>query len=193
MKKIALTIIILLLGGCATKSLPPIKKYSISKSLKVKKIADKKCKNVNISLFQSSDEILSKKIIYQKGLEKNYYYFSRWFEAPDLMVSKLIYDFFKSSSVCKESYLMMDKLNPQYTLNGKIIEFGQKFDKNGSFGVVDIMCYIENSQNDIVAQKEFISIKKAPGNNAKGGIEAINKASNEVALKILKWFQDSIN
>ncbi|NPA73451.1 MAG: hypothetical protein GXO12_01950 [Epsilonproteobacteria bacterium] len=194
-KKISiLTVILFLTVGCAVKPLPPTKRYRIkSDDIKIKSFSKPVgCDSINISFVDSDDKIMSKDIIYVKGLEKNRYYFSKWFETPNLMLTKLLFQSVKKSGICKNVYYMMDDLNPKYTLNSKILEFDQVFDNNSSYAVADILFYIVDGDSNIIAEKEFRVFKKSPSNDAAGGVKSLSSATNDIIEKTLSWMRNSM-
>ncbi len=194
MKKNIIFILLIILEGCAVKPLPATKKYTIGQNIDIEKISTtSKCLNINIAFPQSSAEILSKNIIYVKGLEKNRYYFSRWFESPNLMISKLLYKVFKKVSICKNIYYMMPKESIPFNLESKILEFDQVFEGKSSKGVVDIIFYITDKNGNILSQKEFRVEKNSLSNNAKGGVEALSKATKEIIEKAVVWANGQIS
>ncbi len=192
MKKYILLSFLIVFSGCAVKTLPPVKKYSIEKDINIKKFKDDKCGSVNISFMQSCDVLMSKNMIYSKGLEKNSYYFSRWFQPPPAMLTNLIYKTIKDSDICKDTYFQMPNIQTNYTLHSKLLEFDQRFYDAKSYGVVDIIFYITDKKGSIVTRKEFSITVKARSNDAMGGVEAINKASNIVSKEVAYWFFKSI-
>ncbi len=192
MKKNILLLFLIVFSGCSIKTLPPVKKYSIEKNINIKKFKNDKCNTINIAFMQSSDILMSKNMIYSKGLEKNSYYFSEWFQVPSVMLTNLIYQTMKDSDICKDVYYQMPSFQTDYTLHSKLLEFDQRFDDTKSYGIVDVLFYITDKKNHIIAQKEFSVVSKATSNNAIGGVKAINKASNILIKKVICWIFKSI-
>jgi ABC-type uncharacterized transport system auxiliary subunit len=185
---------IILFAGCSTKSLPPITKYTIDESIDVDILPVKvgNCKSIKIGFPQSSDEIFSKNIIYQKGLQKNGYYFSKWFETPNEMLYKLVLSSLQKSKICK--MILPEEMDTfaQYSLGINILDFSQIFTKNGSHAMVKVLFYIKDKKGNIKAQKLFDEVAKCKSDDAKGAVDALNKASKKLDLELVKWLANAI-
>lgn len=186
---------IILFAGCATKSLPPIEKYTIDESFDVgvSTAYVTNCKSIKIDFPQSSNEIFSKNIIYQKGLQKNGYYFSKWFETPNVMLYKLILSSLQKRKVCKMILPEEIDISAQYSLGSTILDFSQNFTKNGSYARAKVLFYIKDNKGDIKAQRLFNKVVKCKSNDAKGAVDALNTASKNMALALVEWLESTIN
>ncbi len=193
-KILLIFLIIVLLAGCNTKTLPPIKKYTIDDKIDIAIATDKipECKNIKISFPQSSNEIFSKNIIYQKGLQKNSYYFSKWYETPNEMLYKLVLFSLQKKEICKMILPEDISISTQYDLNSNILDFSQKFINKQSYGEVKILFYVKNSKGDLIAQKLFDEIVKCKSKDAKGGVGALNKASKKITLSLIGWLENIV-
>ena len=183
-----LFLIFLLLGGCATKTLPPIKKYTIDENIKKITLHIKNCKSLKVEFPKSSDEIFSKNIIYKIGLEKNSYYFSKWYETPNEMIYKSVLFFLQNSKACKSVFPDDFDGNVDYTLNINIMEFIQKFIFDKSYVQIKVLFFIKN-KNRIIAQKLFNVIEQCKSNDAVGGVEAFDKASKKLIKRVALWLE----
>lgn len=188
MKISYLFLIILLFGGCATKTLPPIKKYTIDENIKNITFHVKKCKSLKVEFPKSSDEIFSKNIIYQKGLEKNSYYFSKWYETPNEMLYKSILSILQNNRICKMVLSEDFSGNAEYILNMDILEFMQKFAFNKSDVQIKVLFYLKH-KNYLIAQKLFSITVQCKSNNAIGAVKAFNEASKKLLIKFSVWLE----
>ncbi len=196
MKKIIYNIcMILFLSGCATRTLPPIKKYTINNEISINKniMKSKKCQSITIKFPQSSNEIFSKNIIYEKGLEKNAYCFSKWYETPNQMLYELLLSSLQKSQICKIVYPQEIATQMNYILGSEILDFSQKFIKSKSYAKIKILFYLKDKNGKIINQKIFQETVKCKTNNAIGGVEALNEATKKLVIKFLKWINESIN
>ncbi len=194
MKKIIYICIILFLSGCSTKILPPIKKYAIDNAVSINKdiMKSKNCQSIIIKFPQSSNEIFSKNIIYEKGLEKNAYCFSKWYETPNQMLYKLILLSLQKNQICRFVYPQGITTQVNYILGSEILDFSQKFIKSKSYAKVEILFYLKDKNGRIRNQKIFQEIVKCKTNNAIGGVEALNEATKKLVTKFLKWINESV-
>ncbi len=192
MKKIIYMCVILFLSGCATKILPPIKKYTIDNTISINKMKTKNCQSIIIKFPQSNNEFFSKNIIYEKGLEKNAYCFSKWYETPNQMLYELLLSSLQKSQICKFVYPQEIATQTNYTLGSEILDFSQKFIKSKSYARVKILFYLKDKNGKTRDQKIFQEIVKCKTNNAIGGVEALNEATKKLVIKFLIWINKDI-
>ncbi len=194
MKKIIYICIILLLSGCAIRNLPPIKKYTIDNTVSINKdiMKTKNCQSIIIKFPQSSNEFFSKNIIYEKGLEKNAYCFSKWYETPNQMLYKIILLSLQKNQICRFVYPQGVSTQANYILGSEILDFSQNFIKSKSYAKVKILFYLKDKNGKVKNQKIFQEIVKCKTNNAIGGVEALNEAIEKLVTKFLKWINESI-
>ena len=189
-----LVAVLLLMSGCAVKTLPPVKRYSIEQTVRLDKTYSvKDCDSFGVEFPQSDGEIMSKNMIYVRGFEKNRYYFSKWFETPNTMISRLLYSALNSSKICKNIYYTTDNSDVDYVLHSKILEFDQVFDQNRSYGVVNMVFYITNKSGAIVSQKDFYNKTASLSNDAKGGVVSLNESSQKVIKKAIEWIYKTLS
>jgi len=181
--------IMLILGGCSTKTLPPIKKYTIDENLVKSTLHIKNCKSIKINFPKSSDEIFSKNIIYQKGLEKNSYYFSKWYETPNEMLYNSVLSLLQTNRVCKMVLPEDFSGNSEFILDMNILEFMQKFSYDKSYVNIKVLFYIKDKNDNIISQKLFNKIVKCSSNDAVGAVKAFNKASKQLMQDFTAWLK----
>jgi len=189
MKKYLFFIFMIALSGCSIKSLPPTKSYTINTQIHIKSIAinHQKCKSIKINFPDSSNFIMSTNMIYVKGLQKNSYYFSKWYETPNQMLNDLFYTGLSQSKICKNIYSFGLMIPSDLVLKSQILDFSQKFIGNHSFSEVKIIFFLVNKDNLLIAQKEFDTKVICDTNNAQGGVKALSKASKQITSKMINW------
>ena len=189
MKLTYLLLIALLFGGCATKTLPPIKKYTIDENLKKITLHAANCKSIKVEFPKSSDEIFSKDIIYKKGFEKNSYYFSKWYETPNEMLYNSILSLLQTSSICKTVLPEDFDGKSEFSLSMDILDFAQKFSGNKSHVQVRVLFYIKDKNGNITGQKLFNETVKCSSNDAVGAVKAFSKASKQLMQDFAIWLE----
>ncbi len=191
MKISYLFLIILLFGGCATKTLPPIKKYTIDENIKKVNLHISNCKSIKVEFPKSNDEIFSKNIIYQKGLEKNSYYFSKWYETPNDMLYKYILSLLQKNRICKTILPEDFNGNTKFILSMDILDFVQKFYSDKSYVEVRVLFYIKDKNDNIISQKLFNETAKCSSNNAIGAVKAFNEALKKLMQDFTIWLDET--
>jgi len=192
MRILYLLLITLLFSGCSVKTLPPIKKYTIDENIITPPLHIKNCKSIKINFPKSSDEIFSKSIIYQKGFEKNSYYFSKWYETPNDMLYRLVLSSMQDNKTCKMVFPEDFNFNTQYQLEINILDFIQKFSKHTSYVKIRVLLYLKDKKNHLITQKLLNEKIKCKTNNALGAVKAFNKASKKFIQDLLLWLQDTL-
>jgi len=123
-------------------------------------------------------------MIYVKGLQKNSYYFSKWYETPNQMLNDLFYTGLSQSKICKNIYSFGLMIPSDLVLKSQILDFSQKFIGNHSFSEVKIIFFLVNKNNLLIAQKEFDTKVTCDTNNA---VKALSKASKQITSKMINW------
>ncbi len=189
MKISYLFLTILLFGGCATKTLPPVKKYTIDENIKKITVHIKNCNSLKVEFPKSSDEVFSKNIIYKKGLEKNSYYFSKWYETPNEMIYKTVLFLLQNNRVCNAVLPEDFDGKSEFSLSMDILDFVQKFSGNKSHVQVRVLFYIKDKNRNITGQKLFNETVKCSSNDAVGAVKAFNKASKQLMQDFAIWLE----
>ncbi len=189
MKISYLFLIVLLFSGCTTKTLPPVKKYTIDEDIKHIALHIENCKSLKVEFPKSSDEIFSKNIIYQKGLEKNSYYFSKWYETPNEMLYNSVLSLLQTNRVCKMVLPEDFNGNFEFVLSMNILEFMQKFSYDKSYVSVKVLFYIKDKNNTVIGQKLFNETAKCSSNDAAGAVKAFNTASKQLMQDFAIWLK----
>ena len=189
MKISYLFLIVLLFSGCTTKTLPPVKKYTIDEDIKHITLHTENCKSLKVEFPKSSDEIFSKNIIYKKGFEKNSYYFSKWYETPNEMLYNSILSLLQTSRVCKTVLPEDFDGKSEFSLSMDILEFAQKFSDNKSYVQVRVLFYIKDKNGNIAGQKLFNETVKCSSNDAVGAVKAFSKALKQLMQDFAIWLE----
>ncbi len=189
MKLTYLLLIVLLFGGCATKTLPPIKKYTIDENFKKITLHVTNCKSIKVEFPKSSDEIFSKNIIYKKGIEKNSYYFSKWYETPNEMLYNSILSLLQTNSICKMVLPEDFDGKSEFSLSMDILEFAQKFSDGKSYVQIRVLFYIRDKNGNITSQRFFNKTVKCRSNDAVGAVKAFNKALKQLMQDFTIWLE----
>ena len=197
MKKIFFALLgaLLLLGGCSVKSSPPVDEYTIV--LKPDTTSSvpfsEKCSKKSIKLLEPFGAYeFSTNDLYYVLLpnQENRYNLSSWSQSISgtlyaeilnaISTSKIFGSVANYSSISKNDYI----------LEMEIHDFKQYFssDMKHSYVIADItFTLVEAKRFRIIAQKEFRKKLDTKTLDAKGGVEALNDAFNEIVPEVLSW------
>jgi len=188
-----LTALSLLLGGCATQPAPEITSYAVAISDTDGISSGKQpvfSTILKVSIPESSSAIMSRDILYQgSDYALNAYAYSRWSDTPNKMLGNLFISTIRQSHIFKTVLPVSSRGKGDYILESTLYEFQQKIKTdNSSEARIKIMFDLINKKNgDVIASKVISSSEPARSVDVKGGVGALNKASNIIASKLNEW------
>ena len=184
---------LVLLGGCVGQTAPEITSYTITISGSHDVTASKQpvfSKVLKVSIPKSSSAIMSRDILYQgKNYSLNAYAYSRWSDTPNRMLGNLFISSLRKGNVFRVVLPVTSRGKGDYVLESTLYEFQQHINANNTSEVrIRVMFYLINKKNgDVVASKELSASEPARSVDVKGGVSALNKASNIVATRLNEW------
>lgn len=129
------------------------------------------------------------RLAYRKGSQLAAYAYSDWAAPPAAMLATVIRRTLAASGhwqavVGPDAQTTADK-----SLQLQIENFGQVFtQKSQSAGVIKTTAtLVDTHSRRIIAQRHFKITVAAPAASARGGAEALGKASRQLATKLLHW------
>ncbi len=182
------TTILWLLGGCASKSLPPTQRYVITpqtphieRTARSQPLFD----TLAIRLFADTPIAATTGIYYR---EKNYrqqpYAFSRWYAPPRQMLKdKLLIDLQKSGIA---RVVTTQRFTAQSTLEVRVLDCVQIFPPHGH-AYVHIVLQAALTYHKKTSTELFESTHLTPKPTAQGAVEAFNVACDRLVLEIVHW------
>ena len=169
MKRLFLIIPLFFLA-CSTKEI--VTNYTITHA----NISQKSDKTISIHV-ESTPELQTRRIYWQKGYEKNPYLYSQWIEDFDTLLQKSVFNALFDSHKFKSVY--QDK-KADLNLQLYIAEASHVVTQNGSYVILDIKAYLNSRSKDFYYK---IPCQK----NAKGAVEAFNKAVKRFEKELIDW------
>lgn len=180
-------------GGCATITVPAMDSYTINISCATDKPSEKKAKFskvLKVSIPKSTTAIMSRSILYQeKEFVQNPYAHSKWNDTPNKMLSSLFLSCLNKSSIFNAILPSYSKGKSDFLLESTLSEFYHHVNSDGSSeGRVRIEFYLIEPENGrVIATNGFFSRISSKTLDAKGGVRALNDASQSVALRLSQW------
>lgn len=186
------SIIIVIMAGC-TSPTPAQNQYRLGIDAAPIKTDTKQCKNKTLKVEQAFGDKLymSLKMYYVQGKYTQYAYArSRWAQSPNEKITQSITDYLRAMKLFKSVQNADSRTKNDFQMEINIEDFMQYFDENAknSFVNVVITCnLIDEKQHKTVDAKTFHVSMKAPSNNARGGVVALNKALNIIVKECGLW------
>jgi len=193
---ILLIIIQLFWYGCAARQNKPIAHYTLKteEALPLSKVRKFEHKTLQIQLPRSTKEIKKNKILYTKNpLQRDTYLYSRWSDTPNRLIAYYFRTYLAGSNLFKTVIDERSIAKPDYILESNLEEFYQLFETDQSaYGVLKIHFFLIDAKKKKVIASYFTNFKiPASSPDAKGGVEALQKATKKSAEALLGWLQNA--
>lgn len=189
---------VIIASGCATITVPADDMYMLQPLCDTKELNSAEpitAKALKISTPKSTAAIMSRDLLYQQNnFMQLPYAYSHWNDTPNNMLTYL-FAFCASNSLTFKTVLPPhSSARSDYLLESTIHEFHHHINPDGtSEGRVIIEFYLlDLDSNEIIANRSFSEQADAQTTNAQGGVEALNAASNAIALDLSKWLSSLI-
>ena len=184
--------LILVLTGCSHKDTHAIDIYTLkyNKSSNLKHTVYFTDKTLKIALPKSTKEIRRDKILYTKTThQREAYAYSRWSDTPNHMTMQFLVTLLNQHKLFKAVIPESSIADSQLLLESNIEDFYQFFDKeNQSFGIVKIQCFLIDQKSKKIISKHYFDLKiPSSSANAKGGVQALNLALEQIASQLITW------
>ncbi|NPA65588.1 MAG: hypothetical protein GXO11_01765 [Epsilonproteobacteria bacterium] len=195
MKYIMSLIIALLFIGCS-QEVPPTKKYILD--IEIPKNVNNKftCKEKSLKILSpyASYEYTTNNLYYVLDSQEGSYTQSAWAKAPATEIYALLLKNIRKSAIFAtvENYTSISQ--GDINLEIDIQNFKQYFssDEKHSYVIADItLSMVDKKTFTIIAQKNFYKKVITDSADAKGGVEALNKALAELLPEMIQWIGNS--
>ena len=186
-----------LLTGCITKKNPPADIYTISPEWSNKGVRVEREKKspliIKLSPIRATRALTGNEILYTDSqYSRNSYVYSRWDDTPVKLLQTLFQVYIEESDLFKAVILSTSISKADLLLESTLLEISHHIiDDRTSTGIIRIRFYlIDNTTRTVMATKEFVSNVSASTQNAKGAVEALNKAATNVAHDLVTWLAE---
>jgi cholesterol transport system auxiliary component len=195
MRFIYIFIAIFILSGCTTK-VPSVLEYRISTKINPLNLTQQSCKDSSLKIAQafSSNVLMSTDMSYAQGeYKQDSFSQSEWAESPNKAITNQIAKYIQSSKLFKSTQIAKSRTKSEMVLETNIEDFMQYFspDEKTSYANVVITFTLLDSKNSIISSKRFTSKVDVKTLDAEGGVEALNKALENVLFDMGNWLGES--
>ncbi len=185
----------ILITACASQTTLPITVYTVAPQWEDNTGLGNKPEITNqavlkISPIRSTDTFTSRNIIYtDKNYSRNHYVYSQWSDAPVKMLQTLFQVQLEKSRQFKAVLSSTSIARADLSLECTLYDFSHHINPNNSSnGIIRAGCHlINNKTRTVLASRELMSSMPSQTENAQGAAIALNKAANEVSIKLLNW------
>ena len=186
-----LLVMALILSGCASDPLPPVSIYGLDAvrdglSADPGRPADGILK---MGRIRASRIFKDTGIVYTDASHgRNAYAYSRWADAPVDMLQVVFLDALQGGGrfravVAQDSPVRADRL-----LEATLLDFSHHLiDEGRSEGRIRIRFHLIGPDGRVIDSREFSATAPAPTMTAGGAVEALNRATAEVANRLVEW------
>lgn len=186
---------VITLAGCSGTA-PAVKEYTILPSKSVQSLsAPLASGSLRIAAAKTIPSLASKNIYYlREGGEAGKYLYSRWSDTPASLIERSLTSSLQERGVFGVLLSSTSTARPSYLLESDLNAFYHRFPIAGaSEGYIDATYrLIDPTTNKTLGSKRFQLTVKASSDDAKGGVEALSKATEELSLQCTLWLSRQI-
>jgi len=190
-------ILICLLAGCATKSVPPAHIYTISpEGVGRRAPAAGETKSpliIKLAPVRGTRAFAGTEILYTDAqYSRNSYAYSRWSDAPVRLLQGLFQVALEENGRFGAVVPFTSASEVDLLLESTLYDFSHHINDDGtSDGVVRVRFYlIDTTTKTVAATKEFVSSVPASSQSAYGAAVALNRAATNVARDLASWLAE---
>ena len=191
-------VLISLLPGCLLKTNPPADIYTISPRWNNKDTQIEQQKKsshiIKLAPIRATRALTGTEILYSDNeYSWNSYLYSRWNDTPVKMLQTLFQVSIEESRSFKAVVPPSSVSKADLLLESTLLDLSHHINVDGtSEGVIRIQFYlIDNTTRTVIATKQFVSKIPTSTQNAKGVVDALNKAATNIAHKLVVWLTES--
>lgn len=181
---------LILLTGCTSTKLPPLKTFNIETSKDCCKTSLKK-QNLTIKIIEpKTSKYLNTTSIYYSDSQYSLqtYKLSKWSGYPTKMILNVITSNFDNLNLYENIITSNIYAKPDYTIQSELLDFKQVINDSQAFVNLKLKFYIiKNNQNKKIISKTFTYKTKCNTVNAYGAIEALNHSVNLLINDLSLW------
>lgn len=182
----------LLTIGCTSPLTPPISEYSILPS--VHNLANEKAPlsshTLSIASSKTLPSLASKNLYYiREGGESGTYLYSRWSDTPSVLIQNTLTSSLQEKALFRSIFSPTSAAHADWVLESDLNAFYHRFStKEKSEGFIDITYRLIDTTTKLpIATKRFTITLPAASNDAKGGINALTQATQELSEQVAVW------
>jgi cholesterol transport system auxiliary component len=190
-------VLLCLLAGCATKSVPPAHIYTISPEwgdISIQAEGGKKgTLIIKLAPVRATRALTGTEILYTNArYSRNSYAYSRWSDAPVRLLQTVFQVALEENGRFGAVVPPTSASKADLLLESTLFDFSHHIKGDGtSEGVVRVRFYlIDNTTKTVTATKEFASRVPASSQNARSAAAALNKAATNVARNLVSWLAE---
>ncbi len=194
-KIIFVVVAVFLLSGCTTTQ-PPMTEYRVNPALKTMNSNSTQCSDKSLKVAQSfsTTAIMSVKMNYAQGLHKQYVYSeSQWADSPNRAINAEIVKLLQTTKLFKSVLTSKSRSQSDLILEINIKDFMQYFNDDFSQSYANAiisLSLLDTSTNSVIVTNTFESRIDTKSLDASGGVEALNKALEDVLEQTNTWFNE---
>jgi cholesterol transport system auxiliary component len=187
-KVVSLSFLIFFLG-CSEATLNT---YTLSPKV-YKKVNSSKfaSKTLRVEYPKGIEDTMGTKIYYKdNNLKESFYLYSQWSKSLNRIIMGAIVDILRQSNLFKEVVDYSSTADVDYILETSIYNFEHEIKADKSFAKVKIQVRLLNSiNNKIIKSKLFEYLIPCKSTDAKGFVEASNKALEKFGEDLIIWLK----
>lgn len=185
----------LFLSACSLNK-APMTEYTIHTNMQDGDLTSRGCadKSLKVSQAFSPNNLMSLKMNYAQGSYKQFAYSeSQWADSPNRAITAEIIKLLRETDLFKSIQTDKSRSKNDFILETNIEDFMQYFtnDSNESYSsIVMSLSLLDSNTNTIVSTKTFNIKVQSDSLDANGGVEALNKALEDILTQVRNWLNE---
>ena len=188
-----LPLLLLGLGGCGTKKVPPTHYYTIdihTPGIGEPNVETPRFGTLRIAMVHPTRLTNSSNIFYrEKSHRLQPYAYSRWYETLGSMLENKLLLAFEKSRMAETVVGDVSGTRADARLEVAVLDAVHDFTggKPSKARLVCTVTLLDNRTRESLASKLFEVEAAAPSDDAEGGVKALNEAADRMVAEILRW------
>ncbi|RTZ79452.1 MAG: hypothetical protein DSZ01_03815 [Gammaproteobacteria bacterium] len=190
---VALTLLVLLLGGCATQSVPPAAVYTLAPDFDGASASARKPHNpdpiLKLAPIRSTRPFTSTRMLYMKnGIEQNSFAYSRWSDSPVAMLQLQLTEGLNRSGLFRAVLPPAAAMKSDLVLEGTLLDFSLHLDDGQAAAVMEIRFLLLDSRHrKVLASRLFRTRVPMDKPSPAATAEALNQATRMTLQQLTGW------
>jgi len=192
MKKVLIVVTLLLLAGCSMKEAEPLKVYTFSlKNISPIPHSAHRAQTIKVAYPQTAKEKLTAKMSYSySSSERGYYQNSKWSNNLGKLLQGSVMEALTESRLFKAVLPYESTAEEDLRLEATIFDFSHHVRGNASYAVISIQfSLIDTDSGKLIKTKRFSDREDTVTTDAKGYVEATNRAMERVVNDLVAWLR----
>ena len=183
---LTVTLIVLIFAGCSGKT---IQMYTLSVNNAPK--ARPVYSSIRVDYPKGIEDTMSTRIYFSRSkLTQSYYSYSQWSKPLSRILMSNLIESLQRSGLARTVLDYASEADAEYELETTVYRFEQKIEGERSYADISIgLRLLRSRSKTLVASKRFSYRIPCPTTDARGFVEAANRAMQQLSVDMVQWLK----